>query len=202
MLPAVNVSSQRPLRMSSGTAAAIGCGVRITGTIASGGYTVVLPTSADALVDLVVLDIAATDSRTTSGVLVGHSEVQLRAGATIAIDDLVAIADTQGRWGPATRLQRNVYYVAKQAAATNGIFWARPIVGEARVRRFVSTIQTGTGASQNIAHGLGSTPISVKFALTTVAAGGADITPGTHTATNVVATVTAGAKFMVEAEVY
>lgn len=187
--------------MGTGTIS-IGCGVRITGAIANDGYTVAAPASADALVDLVVIRIDAVTGRTTNGVLVGQSEVQLKASATIAIDDLVAISGTDGRWAPATRLQRNVYFVAKQAAAANGLFWARPIICEARTRRFISTIQTGTGVSQNIAHGLGSTPTSVKLALTTVAVGGADITPGVHTATNVVVTVTAGAKFMVEAEVY
>lgn len=200
-LPAVNPTSLRPIRMGTGTAA-IGCGVRITGTIANGGYTVALPSSQDAAVDAVVYSIAATTTRTTNGVLVGQGEVRLKASTTIAVDDIVAIADTQGRWGPASRLQRNVIYIAKQAATVDGLFWARPIVGEARSRRFISGILTGTGASQNTAHGLGSTPTSVMCWLVSVAAGGAAIAAGAHTATNIVETVTTGAQYQCVAEVY
>lgn len=205
-LPVINPASLRPIRMGTGTAA-IGCGVRITGAIANGGYTVALPASQDAAVDAVVYSITATTTRTTNGVLVGQGEVQLKASSAIAIDDLVAIADTQGRWGPASRLQRNVVYVAKQAAAMDGLFWARPIAGEARSRRFFSGILTGTGVSQNTAHGLGSTPTSVLCWIRGLPAGttfatAVEIADGTHTATNVVATVPTGVKYQCLAEVY
>lgn len=70
-------------------------------------------------------------------------------------------------------------------------------------RRFVSSEQTGTGSSQNVAHGLGVTPSKVIVTytdLTPATAGSANVTYGTHTSTNVVVTVTSGKKFIVEAE--
>jgi hypothetical protein len=64
---------------------------------------------------------------------------------------------------------------------------------------FVSAEQTGTGSAQNVAHGLGFTPTQVFIALT--AGPGAytqpAITEGSHTATNVVVTVTSNWKFRV-----
>lgn len=70
-------------------------------------------------------------------------------------------------------------------------------------RRFISSEQTGTGSSQNVAHGLGVTPSKVIVSytdLTPATAGSANVTYGTHTSTNVVVTVTSGKKFIVEAE--
>lgn len=67
---------------------------------------------------------------------------------------------------------------------------------------FQSTEQTGNGSAQNIAHGLGTTPSRVQAWLTDTApatAGVATITEGTHTATNVVVTVTSGKKYKVAA---
>lgn len=56
---------------------------------------------------------------------------------------------------------------------------------------------TGTGSSQNTAHGLGTIP-SVCIAIPTGLTGGAyDVAPGTHTTTNAVFTVTSGEKYRV-----
>jgi len=62
---------------------------------------------------------------------------------------------------------------------------------------FVSTEQTGTGAEQDVAHGLGGTPAKVFAALTETAGAGSDIAHGTHDGTNCKFTVTADDKFMV-----
>ena len=69
---------------------------------------------------------------------------------------------------------------------------------------FVSAEQTADGTAQSIAHGLGYTPSRVLVVVTGGhdGAGGAGtqfptITEGTHDATNVVVTVTAGAKYKV-----
>ena len=62
---------------------------------------------------------------------------------------------------------------------------------------FLSTEQTGTGSSQSVAHGLGVIPSKILLALTNVDVGGATITEGTHTITNIVVTVTSAAKFKV-----
>lgn len=72
--------------------------------------------------------------------------------------------------------------------------------GIATASKFTSTEQTGTGGAQNIAHGLGSTPSLVWFAVSEDPAGtGFDVTPGAHNATNCVFTVTNGVKYYVYA---
>jgi len=72
--------------------------------------------------------------------------------------------------------------------------------------KFASAEQTGTGSAQNVAHGLGVVPSAVLVSITDPGletAGAADgalravIVEGSHTTTNVVVTVTAGAKFKV-----
>lgn len=74
-------------------------------------------------------------------------------------------------------------------------------VTAAKAPVFVSTEQTGTGSSQNVAHGLAVTPTLVMIAVTehpgTPDTGAFDVEEGTHTSTNVVVTVTANVKFKV-----
>ncbi len=65
---------------------------------------------------------------------------------------------------------------------------------------FISTEQTGTGSSQNIAHGLARAPSVVFIAptdLTPATVGSYSVVEGTHDATNIVVTVTSGKKFKV-----
>ena len=69
-------------------------------------------------------------------------------------------------------------------------------VTRAKMALFISTVQTGTGSSQSIAHGLGVTPTNVFVTFTGTTAAQA-VTEGTHTSTNVVVTVTSGATFKV-----
>ena len=68
-----------------------------------------------------------------------------------------------------------------------------------RQKQFLSTVQTGTGASQNVAHGLGATPAGVLVVPvdTTASTNAWAVAEGTHTSTNVVLTVTASATFKV-----
>lgn len=62
---------------------------------------------------------------------------------------------------------------------------------------FGSTEQTGTGGSQTVAHGLGSTPTLVWVCVTEDPAGtGFDVAMGAHDVTNIVVTVTTGVKFI------
>lgn len=64
---------------------------------------------------------------------------------------------------------------------------------------FESTVQTGTGANLNIAHGKSKAPLMVWWALsdTNAIALPYVFTPGTHDATNIVMNVTTGVKFKV-----
>lgn len=70
-------------------------------------------------------------------------------------------------------------------------------VTAAKLAFFKSTEQTGTGSSQNVAHGLGSTPGLVMVMPTDILAAEVTIVEGSHDGTNVVLTVTSGAKFKV-----
>jgi hypothetical protein len=67
-------------------------------------------------------------------------------------------------------------------------------------KQFLSAVQTGTGAAQNVAHGLGAIPAGVLVSVVDISAEGAapfTVTEGAHDATNVKLTVTAGAKYKV-----
>jgi hypothetical protein len=73
---------------------------------------------------------------------------------------------------------------------------AASAVTKAKMQLFISTVQTGTGSAQNIAHGLGVVPTNVFVSFTGSTSSQA-VTEGTHTTTNVVVTVTSGATFKV-----
>lgn len=66
-------------------------------------------------------------------------------------------------------------------------------------QQFISAQTTATGSAQNIAHGLGVIPSRVFVSLTdnSSSANVFTVTEGTHTTTNIVLTVTSGAKFKV-----
>lgn len=73
----------------------------------------------------------------------------------------------------------------------------------AQANVFISTEQTGTGSSQNVAHGLGAAPAKVLVCVTehpgTPDTGAFDVAEGAHDGTNVVVTVTTNVKFKVMA---
>lgn len=88
-------------------------------------------------------------------------------------------------------LPNNAVTTAKIAAS--GVTFAKAAV-------FVSTEQTGTGAAQNIAHGLAAVPAAVLIVPTDTSPATVGVytaTEGVHTATNVITTVTSGKKFKV-----
>ena len=94
--------------------------------------------------------------------------------------------------------------VGTSELATGGVATAdiaSQAVTFAKAAAFVSTEQTGTGAAQNVAHGLGVAPAAVLVVPTehpgTPDTGAFDIAEGTHTTTNVVVTVTLNVKFKV-----
>jgi hypothetical protein len=61
----------------------------------------------------------------------------------------------------------------------------------ASLSSFTANAQTGTGAPQNIAHGLGVVPTFV----TAIPTDGGTVVYGVHTSTNIVVTVTNAKKF-------
>ena len=69
-------------------------------------------------------------------------------------------------------------------------------ITKSNIKMFISSVQTGTGSVQGIAHGLGVIPTNVFVAFTGTTAAQA-VTEGTHTFTNCVVTVTTGATFKI-----
>ena len=74
---------------------------------------------------------------------------------------------------------------------------AAAAVTKAKALVFQSTEQTGTGSSQNIAHGLAATPSVVMWSFSDCPAGAFTAVPGSHDSTNVKMTVTSGVKFYI-----
>jgi len=76
----------------------------------------------------------------------------------------------------------------------------KQIAGLAKVFMFLSAEQTGNGAAQSIAHGLGKTPALV-FVVVTDDTGDSTwaVAYGTHTAINCLVTVTNTVKYQVVA---
>ena len=87
-----------------------------------------------------------------------------------------------------------------QNAVNNGISGtiADGAITGAKLAKFVSTEQTGTGAAQAIPHGLGVTPSIVWVEFTSVPTGGAEQTNTVGTA-NVNVTATLNSKYVVYA---
>ena len=82
-------------------------------------------------------------------------------------------------------------------AANGAVTIANLAVTKAKALVFVSTEQTGTGSSQNVAHGLAAVPAAVLIAVTESDGNAFDVAEGAHDGTNVVVTVTSGVKFKV-----
>ena len=125
-----------------------------------------------------------------SGLTVG---ADLFVGATAGRLDT---APTAGGISPIARVLHGGTDIRVLANADRG----KTVAGG--IAMFISTEQTGTGASQNIAHGLGVAPTKVFTAPTDTSpatVGVYTLTEGAHDATNVVVTVTSGKKFKVMA---
>lgn len=124
---------------------------------------------------------------------------QISATAGILGSQLAAAAGIIG-----TQLGASAAIAGSQLASNAGIVGSQLAAGAAiigsQLSVFQSTEQTGTGASQNIAHGLGRTPSLVWFYASDttpvgIIAGGYTIVPGAHTSTNVVVTASNTMKF-------
>lgn len=125
----------------------------------------------------------------------------------LAYDAPVYLSDTAGALADAPSATNPVpvgrVVALSDASQTKVLYvdsdWVQPAAPVSAV--FVSSEQTGTGSSQNVAHGLGVTPRYVLVAPTehpgTPDTGAFDIAEGTHTSTNVVVTVTVNVKFKV-----
>lgn len=133
------------------------------------------------------------------------------AGFTLSgnADTLVYLSDTAGALADAAGTMQMAIGRVKclsDANLTKVLYvqadWAVPL----GIRVFSSAEQTGTGSSQNVAHGLGVTPAHVLISVTELpdaaAETGFDVAEGSHDSTNVVVTVTNTVKFKVIAIAY
>lgn len=146
------------------------------------------------------------------------SAANLDTSAAAAAGDPVYLSTTAGAFtatapSGATSRVHPVGFVVVDHATTGQIQWligpVRKIARDelqsntvtlGKANAFFSTEQTGTGSSQNIAHGMGATPSGVLIVPTELSAGllgGYDVAEGAHDGTNVVVTVTSGEKFKV-----
>jgi hypothetical protein len=125
------------------------------------------------------------------------------AGALVYLSDTVgALADAAGTLAVEVGRIRCL----SDANLTKVLFVDFSFANPQGTRIFSSSEQTGTGSSQNVAHGLGVTPTHVLVSVTELpdaaAETGFDVAEGTHTSTNVVVTVTNTVKFKVLAIAY
>jgi hypothetical protein len=148
-------------------------------------------------------------------------EIYIRTDGTAAAGTLLyAATNTSGTWAPIVNLSSfaptvitltdntatalditegaNSYLKFVTTNSSESVTVGKPLLlqgGIAPGSRFTSAEQTGTGASMDIPHGLGSTPSLVWWAPSGLSGGACTFVPGAHDATNVKMTVTAGEKF-------
>lgn len=149
-------------------------------------------------------------------------EIYIRTDGTAAAGTALYIAtNTSGTWAPLVNLgafaptaisltdntaaaldiseAANVYMRFVTTNGSESVTIGKPVLfggGLAPGSKFTSTEQTGTGSAQNVAHGLGTTPSLVWWAVSDSGATGIyTLVPGAHDATNCKFTVTAGVKY-------
>lgn len=123
-------------------------------------------------------------------------------GTAIADDAITAAKIAPGAVTAADVADGSVTAAKLATGAVTTAKVAAGAVTKAKTAMFISAEQTGTGAPQNVAHGLGVVPSAVFTAPTDTApatAGAYTVAEGAHDSTNVVLTVTSGKKFKVMA---
>ena len=143
-------------------------------------------------------------SRFAEHCLGAAGEAYRRLGITIsgAFADLVSAPTiTAGTAAPSSTDQaEGSLYI--RVSGTIGVYQYRSaawvlVLGAGSNFRSLSAEVTGTGSSQNTAHGLGATPTIVVAIPSNLTGGPYVVTYGTHDATNAVCTVTSGEKYRV-----
>ena len=181
---------------ASGTVAGkmlIGCAADAAGSAAVlGKVRLNAAARADGVSDMELED-DAVDTAAIQDVAVTTAKIAL-----LAVDTGQLAADAVD----GTKIEDNAVdteHIAALAVETAEL--ADDAVTAAKAVIFVSTEQTATGSSQNVAHGLGGTPTAVLIVPTshpgTPDTGAFDIAEGAHDETNVVVTVTVNVTFKV-----
>lgn len=160
-------------------------------------------------------DTQTVDGDPFVGIVTGQLNIAKKSGETWADGDRLYWDDTTKE---ATNVGPADAYIATSVGGAAAADTAAPArlngVGQADAQApasaslFVSGIETGTGAPQNVAHGLGVVPSAVTVHIYSGHNGAGavgDLTPqvteGAHDATNVIVTLASGAEFKVTAYV-
>jgi hypothetical protein len=160
------------------------------------------PLQADALEPAMVGTASVADGQVTEAKLAAGAVTSTKLGAgAVDATALGAGAVTTAKLGAgavdAAALGAGSVVAAKLGAgAVTAAALGSGAVTFVKALCSVSAEQTGTGASQNVAHGLTGTPALV-LAVSTDVTSGFVVTYGAHDGTNSVLTVTSGAKFKV-----
>lgn len=173
----------------------------VGGVVSSGGYLI------GAIFAVAAYDAAAGEE--FEGQVCGVFKFTKSAGQVWAEGDLVYWNDTAKEAGNVGPLDAYIGVATKAALGGDATGYVRlNAVGQAApvtlagAAVFVSNEETGTGAPQNIAHGLGVVPSAVFVTPTDLApatTGEYTVVEGAHDAANVVLTVTTSKKFKVMA---
>ena len=153
--------------------------------------------------------------------LAGTHEHVLRVDPGAANRDLTldTAEQNKGRWYIVRHVGAANSVVVKDGASTiatlstgdvglfvcNGVDWYAVGTLTAKAQAvapasvFLSTEQTGNGAPQNVAHGLGAVPALVFVVPSDITGGAFAVVYGSHTSTNAIITATTGEKYRVVA---
>lgn len=157
------------------------------GTIAVGDAVALDVSKSGAAKALTVIEAPANSGALVVGVCIGSadSDGSLTAGSkvNVVVTGYVTSADVETGVAAGQALV---------VGATAGRFAALSNAATATSAVFLSALQTGSGAAQNIAHGLGVVP-DLVFVITEdvspATTGAVTVTYGTHTSTNAIITI-------------
>lgn len=137
-------------------------------------------------IDELLVDVADLSASTAGGEL---EEAKILVGSALDVATAVDVS------GDATLAADGALTIGTGAVTTGKLGAAA--VTAVKLAFFKSTEQTGNGASQDIAHGLVTTPGLVIVQVTDALAAESTFVEGVHDATNVKVTATTGAKYKV-----
>lgn len=135
-------------------------------------------------------------SASTAGGTLTSAQLLVGNGSNVATDVALSGDATLDNTGALTIAALAVTGAKMANATITATQLASAAVTFVKAKAFISTVQTGTGSAQNVAHGLGVAPTAVLI-VPVVTAGALGIAYGTHTSTNVVTTVTIDDTFIV-----
>jgi hypothetical protein len=167
------------------------------GTVAAGDVVALDLSKTGALKALTVVEAPANAGALAIGVCIGSAE----SDGSLTADSKINVVVT----GYVASADVETGVAAGQAlvvGSTAGRFAAMANAATSTSATFLSALQTGTGAAQNIAHGLSAVPdlvFVITEDLTAATTAAVTVTYGTHTSTNAIITMNTGKTYRVVA---